>query len=211
MKTNNEFWLDSSFSIKEMPVDTSQDGEGSTPQEEGKLTISGYANTISKDRAGDVIPASVWEAKNSLENYLKNPIVLFQHDHDEPIGKMVDFSIDSTGLHVTIEVFDVDSRVYKLIKEGVLRSFSVGFRMKDYDYDTDTDTFTINELELFEISVVSIPCNQDSTFSLKKSMKDSDFATLKAAAIAEKTKSTKPQTPLFNSELEKLAYMLDNQ
>lgn len=183
-------------------------------QDNGKLTVAGYASTVSEDRAGDIIPMSAWENKEALDNYLKNPIILFQHDHDEPIGKMVDYQIDETGLYVEIEIFNVDQRVYKLVKEGVLKAFSVGFRMKDYKYDQDKGVFIITELELFEISVVSIPCNQDSTFSLKKSMKDSDFAALRTEAITKATaeaESTQPQTPAFNSELEKLAYLLANQ
>ncbi|CAL9968038.1 head maturation protease [Vibrio phage D51] len=203
-QTIKEFWLDSSFKIKEMPDE----------QDNSKLTVAGYASTVSEDRAGDIIPMSAWENKEALDNYLKNPIILFQHDHDEPIGKMVDYQIDETGLYVEIEIFNVDQRVYKLVKEGVLKAFSVGFRMKDYKYDQDKGVFIITELELFEISVVSIPCNQDSTFSLKKSMKDSDFAALRTEAITKATaeaESTQPQTPAFNSELEKLAYLLANQ
>jgi len=198
IQKNNEFWLDSSFKIK-------SDG-----QEDGKLTVAGYASTSSEDRAGDIIPMSAWEDKSALENYLKNPIILFQHDHDEPIGKMVDYQVDDTGLFVEIEIFNVDQRVYKLVKEGVLKAFSVGFRMKDYKYDQEKGVFIITELELFEISVVSIPCNQDSTFSLKKSMKDSDFQALRKDAL-QKAESKKSQMPAFNSELEKLAYLLANQ
>ena len=123
---------------------------------------------------------------------------------------MLDYKVDDTGLFVEIEIFNVDQRVYKLVKEGVLKAFSVGFRMKDYKYDQEKGVFIITELELFEISVVSIPCNQDSTFSLKKSMKDSDFQALRKDAL-QKAESKKSQMPAFNSELEKLAYLLANQ
>lgn len=204
-KTANEFWLDSSFKLKEVGEDS---------PDAGKVIVQGYANTVSKDRAGDIIPSAVWEQKDSLDNYLKNPIVLFQHDHDEPIGKMIDYFVDETGLHVEIEIYDVDSRVFKLVKNEVLKSFSVGFRMLDYAYDPDKNVFIIKELELFEISVVSIPCNQDSTFSLKKSMKSEDFAELRKEAM-QKNLDTAPESVsetnnprTFNSELEKLAYLL---
>lgn len=203
-KTANEFWLDSSFKLKEIDAES---------EDAGKVIVQGYANTVTKDRAGDIIPSAVWEQKESLENYLKNPIILFQHDHDEPIGKMIDYTVDETGLYVEIEIFDVDQRVFKLVKNGVLKSFSVGFRMLDYAYDQDKNVFIIKELELFEISVVSIPCNQDSTFSLKKSMKSDDFAKLREEALNKTlatdesdSPNTKPRT--FNSELEKLAYLL---
>ena len=198
----NEFWLDSSFKLKEIGEDS---------EDAGKVIIQGYANTVSEDRSGDIIPSAVWEEHDSLNNYLKNPIVLFQHDHDEPIGKMIDYRVDETGLFVEIEIYDVDNRVYTLVKNGVLKAFSVGFRMKDYEYDQNKGVFIIKELELFEISVVSIPCNQDSTFSLKKSMKSGDFEQLRTEAKQKALKHSEPpkQEPrTFNSELEKLAYLL---
>ncbi len=47
--------------------------------------------------------------------------------------------------------------------------FSVGFRVKDADYIQETDGLKIKDAELFEVSVVSVPCNQEATFSLAKS------------------------------------------
>ena len=56
-----------------------------------------------------------------------------------------------------------------LIKDGVLGAFSVGFKVKDADYLEETDGLMIKDAELFEVSVVSVPCNQAATFSLAKS------------------------------------------
>lgn len=205
-----DFWVDSSFQVKSVSSDTNS------------VIISGYASTVSKDRAGDVVLATAWEKDTALGNYLKNPIVLFGHNHNEPIGKMVDYSLDEYGLRVDIEVFDVDARVYKLVKGGALTTFSIGFRLKDYKFDEHSDTFLITELELFEISIVSVPCNQDCTFELAKSMRsDGSYEELRKEAIAgidkEKGVTTtvtppKPETPpTFKSELEKLAYYLSKQ
>ena len=57
----------------------------------------------------------------------------------------------------------------QLVKEGILGAFSVGFRIKDADYLQETDGLKIKDAELFEVSVVSVPCNQAATFSLAKS------------------------------------------
>jgi len=59
--------------------------------------------------------------------------------------------------------------VAELVKDGVLGAFSVGFRVKDADYIKETDGLMIKDAELFEVSVVSVPCNQAATFSLAKS------------------------------------------
>jgi HK97 family phage prohead protease/HK97 family phage major capsid protein len=160
---NKVFHVTSQFQ-KDMPL----------PTTDGKIDsiyIEGYANTNNVDRSGDVIPSTVWEA--GVENYLKNPIILAYHDHDEPIGRMEDYKIDTKGLWVRARISAAAEDVFNLIKDGVLSAFSVGFYIKDAMYDAVTDLFIIKELELCEISVVSVPCNQDSIFEVAKS-----FATL---------------------------------
>lgn len=142
---------------------------------EGGLKIRGYANTVTKDRVGDVIPKSAWESKGALENYLKNPIILAFHDHTQPIGKMTGYTITELGLEIEAFISSADKRVHQLVQEGVLSTFSVGFSIKDAEYIKASDTYLIKEVELHEVSVVSVPCNQDSTFSVAKSMNGAQF------------------------------------
>jgi len=136
--------------------------------EDDELLITGYANTISKDRYGDVVPSYAWN-EAALENFRKNPIILAFHNHSEPIGTAVDISPDENGLKLTAKISSAAGKVYQLIKEGVLKAFSIGFYVKDADYDSATDIFVIKALELLEVSVVSVPANQDSLFDLAKS------------------------------------------
>ena len=143
--------------------------EKSLDEDSGNIKIRGFANTVSKDRAGDVIPRSAWEKASAMPNYEKNPIILAFHDHSRPIGKMTGYNISENGLEIEAEISNSVPE-YKLIKDGILKTFSVGFRILDADYKSEVDTFFITELELLEISVVSVPCNQDSTFELAKSM-----------------------------------------
>ena len=140
---------------------------------EEKVTIEGFANTTTVDRVGDIILEEAW-TKGGLENYLKNPIILAYHNHDRPIGKMTDYAVNNRGLKIVADIYKSAGEIFSLIKSGVLTTFSVGFRTKDADYDIETDLFVIKDLELFEISVVSVPANADSTFSVRKSFKDED-------------------------------------
>jgi len=137
------------------------------------LTIKGFANTVSKDRSGDVIVKEAWE-KGGMDDYLKNPIVLAFHDYSRPVGTTVDYRVTDKGLEIVAEISKAAGEVYNLIKDGVLKTFSVGFNLKEADYDREDDTFYIKDLELYEISVVSVPANQDSVFSLEKSFKDEE-------------------------------------
>ena len=135
--------------------------------EGGPLKIRGMASTNATDRAGDVIRANAW-TKGGMQNYLKNPIILFNHNYNTPIGKATALKATENGLELEAEISE-SSSVYGLVKDGVLGAFSVGFQIKDADYIEETGGLDIKDAELFEVSVVSVPCNQDATFSLAKS------------------------------------------
>ena len=160
--TNKTFYLNSSFEAK------------SYKRGSKSLKIAGYANTITKDRAGDVVTAEAWA--KGVENYRKNPVMLYQHKHECPIGRIEKIVVDKKGIYVEGAVSEAAEKIHgiqTLINDGALKSFSVGFRVKDGKYNRNDDSMTITEVELLEISVVSVPCNQDSLFSIRKGF-DSD-------------------------------------
>jgi HK97 family phage prohead protease/HK97 family phage major capsid protein len=130
------------------------------------ITIEGYASTTDVDRQGDVVPVSVWE--KGIQNYLKNPVILAYHDHSEPVGRMVEHRIDGKGLWIKARISSAASEVFNLVKDGVLTAFSIGFRIVDAEYNSAAELFVVKELELHEISVVSVPANQNTLFSLSK-------------------------------------------
>lgn len=151
------------------------------------LKIAGYANTADKDRTGDVVIPQAWA--KGVENFRRNPILLYQHDHSKPIGKIHNITVDKKGIFVEASVSEAAEKqhgVKTLIQDGVLKSFSVGFRIKDADFDKRTDTFLIKDLELLEISVVSVPANQNSLFSIRKSFEnDAEYSEFKKSFAAE--------------------------
>ena len=145
----------------------------SSMAEDGSVMIRGMASTADFDRAGDSISAEAWQ-KGGLSNFEKNPIILFNHDYDRPIGRATGMKAGPNGLELECKISkSAPGNVAELVKDGVLGAFSVGFRVKDADYLKETDGLMIKDAELFEVSVVSVPCNQAATFSLSKSF-DSD-------------------------------------
>ena len=159
----NVFYINSSFESKAF-------SKGSK-----SLRISGYANTTTKDRSGDIVTAEAWA--KGVENFRKNPVMLYQHKHDCPIGRFDKITVDKKGIYVEGTVSDAAEKnhgVQTLIKDGALKSFSVGFRVKDGKFNRADESMIITDVELLEISVVSVPCNQDSLFSIKKSFDNSD-------------------------------------
>ena len=137
--------------------------------DDGSVNIRGLASTNSLDRAGDVINHDAWTKSGGLDGFKQNPVILFNHNYDRPIGRATSMEVNKQGLELGAKISKSAGEVKDLIKDGVLGAFSVGFRVKDAEYNEETDGFEIKDAELFEVSVVSVPANQTAMFSLAKS------------------------------------------
>lgn len=138
------------------------------------VEISWYASTKDKDRWWDIVEPKAFQS--ALERYMTNPIVLLQHKADKPIGVVESAEIDDNWLRIKAKISQNTDWVVDLIKNWVLRAFSIWYSVKDYDTDvreladwTYDMTNIIKDLELYEISVVSIPMNP---YALSKSIED---------------------------------------
>lgn len=136
------------------------------------IEIEGYASTKDKDRGHDIVDPQAF--KSALDLYMTNPIVLLQHDVEKPIGVVTEARIDESGLYIKARITQDVNGVISAIKNGVLRAFSIGYKIKSNEFlesekeDGSRDyANVIKDLELFEISVVSVPMN---AYSLMKSM-----------------------------------------
>lgn len=154
---------------------------GAKPKE-GDVVIEGYANYFAPDAYNERMdPGSV-----RMDRFKKNPILLFNHDMNYPIGKVLEVEPREDGLWVKAAVSGVDhdkvSYVRELVKDGTLSTFSVRFSGETVEHDDMTGGKLIKNWELQELSVVSIPAQPDSTFSLSnvKSLKDLRHEVLKA-------------------------------
>jgi HK97 family phage prohead protease/N4-gp56 family major capsid protein len=174
---NKVLYLNSTF-VKELQ----SEGDDS-------ITISGYASTTDVDRHGDVVTSTAWA--QGLKNYLKNPIILAYHDHSQPVGRMIEHKVDNTGLWVKARISQASGNVYKLIKDGILSAFSIGFKIVDAEYNQATELFMVKELELHEISVVSIPANQNTLFNLSKAFETAEEYQSFVMHFAPKSESAK--------------------
>lgn len=134
------------------------------------LTIEGFANKAIKDRIGDLIPGSVWE----LDNFKKNPIIFFNHDRNIPIGKAIKVEAGEDGLKIKVKLSKSNEApipyIRDMIKEGIVKSFSVGFDDHDTFKKDDEGTNIPERAELLETSVVTLPMNQQSDFNVAKAL-----------------------------------------
>lgn len=129
-------------------------------------TYEFVASDETPDRYGDIVRVAGWE----LKNYRKNPIVLFGHRQDNPVGISSKVWVDGTKLMHRIKLAaegtsDFIDTLRKLVDQRIIRAVSVGFRVTAepvYIRDPKTERITGMEFvgqELLEISLVSVPAN----------------------------------------------------
>ncbi len=148
--------------------------------------IEGWANKSVVDRGNDIIMKDAW----SLDNYGKNSIILYNHDKDKPIGKALAVQATEQGLYIQARISKSKdpfvSYVRDMVKEGILNSFSVGFDAKQEAVNPD-GVNEIKSAELYEVSIVTLPMNQDSQFRLSsKDMKKMSYKEVKTKVLEEK-------------------------
>ena len=132
----------------------------------GSLEIEGLANALIKDRIGDIIPKEAWE----LDEFKKIPIILFNHEHKHIVGKAIAIEPTDKGLKIRVRLSNSKEGkvpyVRDLINEGILKAFSVGFNDHGSAEKDSDGTNVIKRAELLETSIVGIPMNQGSLFTV---------------------------------------------
>lgn len=198
------------------------DSKQITKDASGKMIIKGFANTSDKDRIGDVVLPTAFE--KSLAEYMENPVILFQHNWDNLIGKCIKAEIikegETQGLYIECEISsakDVEE-VKTKISEGSLKTFSIGYNEIDAEYDEESGVNVVKELELLEISVVTIPCNPKAKFTAsidaEKEAKDAkDAEDLKGffKFLAENIKELDNKEDVDSEFIEELSNIFFNQ
>jgi hypothetical protein len=108
------------------------------------------------DRHGEIVDQSSW----NLEEYKKNPVVLWSHDHYQPaIGMATEIGINNEGMLEAVVKFAVDQydfakTIFNLYAGGFMRAFSVGFMSENQE---EANGFRIlKQNTLFEFSAVNI-------------------------------------------------------
>lgn len=150
---------------------------------EEKRTFSGWATTPAPDRMADTI--------DPLGAKFKNPLVLLhQHKHDMPIGsvrfskptkKGIEFEASIPFVEEDGPLKDRVDTAWGEIKHKLVRAVSIGFRPLKFAY-LDDGGIEFQEIEIFELSTVSVPANAQATITSIKSL---DEAARKAAGIVD--------------------------
>ncbi len=111
---------------------------------------------------------ALWAEKGRL------PSMLWQHKMSEPIGIYTEMKEDDHGLYVKgrllIDGDDLAKRAHAHAKAGSLGGLSIGFILKDWEYDSQKGVYLLKEIDLWEVSLVTMPANDEARISEVKSM-----------------------------------------
>lgn len=111
----------------------------------GKLQLQHTADAIDMTRAADGL------------------VMLFNHDHDNPIGRVENVRLDEDAvLRGTFKFSKHESaqRYWQQVEEGTLTDVSVGAEIHEWEVDSsDEELMTITRWQPFEASIVSIGRN----------------------------------------------------
>lgn len=140
-------------------------------------TVLFVANSGQPDRDNDRIPANAW----SLDNYLRNPIVLLNHVSFGisalPIGKATVVQATGDGLLARVqftppEINPLGDQVRRLVESGFMRGMSVGFQPHQMPVPDNTGVmvFPPNSCELLELSVCTVPADARALAQVGKAL-----------------------------------------
>jgi HK97 family phage prohead protease len=151
--------------------------------DEKARTIRGTATTPAVDRVGDII--------DPLGVKFENPLpFLWQHFHDAPIGTVefkrptkngVDFEATLPLIEEEGTLRDRINEAWQSMKAGLVRAVSIGFRPLEFAF-IENGGIRYDEIEVYELSAVTIPANPEALIS---SVKSWDAALRKAAGVPE--------------------------
>lgn len=174
--------------------------------EKGAWYVEGYGSTFGEDLQGEIIdPAAAEDAKSQLIGLT----LLFNHDVDEPIGKIVGARIDDHGIWLRAKVSKTAPIRWEQIKEGTVSKFSV--RLLELVREPRTiegrRVVAVKKMVITEVSLTSLPANRGAKAALAyqgKSMgggtemalqETLDALTAAATALMEEVKSGKVEMP----------------
>ena len=173
--------------------------------------IKGYGSVFgNKDSYGDVVVKGAFLGSLAERGM---PKMLWQHDRRQPIGSWTKAEEDDVGLYLEGRLnMDVQQgrESYALLKAQDIDGLSIGYRLKRWEYDEDEDIFYLKEIELLEVSVVSIPANDESLVGDVKSLMEQQelIDKLKAGNVLsarEFEKMLKGSLGFSNAEAERAA------
>lgn len=124
-------------------------------------SFSGYASVFNReDLGGDVVAPGAF-AESLAKRGTSGIKLLFQHDANQPLGVWTTLEEDSRGLYAEGRLMRSSvskaREVHALMQAGALDGLSIGFRTVKSRRDRATGVRRIQQVDLWEISIVTFP------------------------------------------------------
>lgn len=175
--------------------------------EDGSVTFEGYASVWGRvDSYGDTV------IKGAFEGALKarRPMMLYGHNPGRVIGKFLSYSEDDKGLLVKGATTPGNSDAQDVaasLKFGAMTGLSIGGYTTDWE-TTKQGGRLIKAFDLYEISVVSMPAEQDARIdsaSIKSMLDACDSISDMEELLREAAGLSKSMATAFVARLRRLS------
>lgn len=185
--------------------------------DDGSMTFSGYGAYFNNiDSYGDIIvPGAFKNAVNYAKRTGDYPALMVQHGADgyTPVGIFTKMTEDENGLYVEGKLADTERgrEYYTLMKmepRPAIKGMSIGYFTRKAEYPSEENrksfpkgcTRKILDVELVEISLVTVPANKKATITgvksefivrdAEKALKEAGYSASEAKTIISIIKST---------------------
>ncbi len=133
--------------------------------ESGRVEGYGAVYEIA-DHGGDVIAAGAFsDSLAELETKDRPLPMLWQHDPGRPVGVWDEVREDDRGLRVAGQLLtdtEAGRDALAFLKARAISGLSIGYRTKSHRLDREKDLRVIEKAELFEVSLVTFPMNDEA-------------------------------------------------
>lgn len=142
--------------------------------DDDKRIIEGIATTPTVARDGDILETSGIKFKLPIP---------FLYRHKEPFGNVVSADVSEQGIAVRIQIppAGVSASIdeyWGLVKHGVVRGLSIGWRTLEEKFDKAINGFRISRSEWLELSAVPVPADTNATILSVRSADEAILAAL---------------------------------
>lgn len=191
-------WLKAAYVIKAKIEGTDNRALGKTEMRTNHIemratgdgrTFSGYASVF--DQPSEPLPFIEYVKPGAFKRSLQSRnrmMLLWNHDSSNPLASTRNGSLqlteDSTGLKVTATLPDttLGRDIAELVRTGVIDSMSFGFSVKRDSWSKDGQTRYLEDVTLYEVSLVSTPAYEGTAGTV--SVRSGDVISADALADA---------------------------
>lgn len=143
--------------------------------EEGLGSFSGYGSTWNtRDHAGEIVVRGAFH--NCLDRFKSEGFIALQHEYSNlPVATVKTAREDDRGLFIECDFHSTDeaqnARTYmrERLERGKSVGLSIGYNIRPADMERTRDGVLLKEIDLWEVSIVTKPCNPEALASAVKS------------------------------------------